>query len=58
MKTIFVGVNDWYGKRTYTPKCDESRSLCELLGQKTLTENNITLLKKLGYEIKTKEEVL
>lgn len=48
----------WYGRITLQPECDESRLFAMLLGQKTLTEENIEVIKKLGYEFRTLEEKL
>lgn len=54
-KTLTVSVIEAYGKLTIRPQCETSRLFCELLGQKTLTEENVEAIKALGYVIKVKE---
>mgnify|MGYP003331215424 CR=1 FL=1 len=50
-KDIELEMREVYGKTTYYPKCETSKMVCELLGQRTITTNNIRTLKKYGYEI-------
>ena len=57
-KTIYVEVRDWYGRRTFTPRCEESERFARLLRQKTLTPDNIEDIKALGYVIETKGKKL
>ena len=54
-RVIFVSVRDYFGRVTIRPECETARLFCELLKQKNLTEVNCEVIKKLGYEIKTKE---
>lgn len=44
-----------YGRVTIRPACDVSRAFAALLGQKTLTEDNVEGIKKLGYRVLLKE---
>lgn len=44
-----------YGRTEYRPSCEVSRMFCELLGQKGLSEKNIEVIKKMGFEFKIKE---
>lgn len=50
-RAITVQVKDVYGKEVIYPLCPDSIIFCELLNQKTLTENNIYHIKKLGYTV-------
>lgn len=52
---LTVSVLNHWGRVTIRPECELSRKFAELLGQKTLTEADIEIIKKLGYEVKTKE---
>lgn len=47
-----------YNNTLYVPECETSKAFCKLLKQKTLTAENLEVLKELGYEIKTKEKQL
>ncbi len=47
-----------YGRESYYPADERSLAFCELLGQKILTTKDIENIKKIGFEIKTKEIVL
>jgi len=53
--TLTVSVHCPYGRSTLVPECKLSRLFAELLGQKTLTAQNIILIKALGFEVVTKE---
>jgi hypothetical protein len=48
---INLSIDRQYGKIIYRPNCDTSRKLCGLLGQLTLTEDNISRLKDMGYKV-------
>ena len=56
--TLVVRIYHYWGRLTIRPECDRSKLFAELLGQKTLTEENIQVIKRLGYEIKTLEVAL
>jgi hypothetical protein len=43
--------NNFYGKFYYYPINDSAKMLCKLLDQKTLTEDNIQILKEFKCEI-------
>jgi len=52
MKTVTIEVKEVYGKPTYYPVGTDALGFCKLLNQKTLTQENLRLIKKfLGYEI-------
>lgn len=45
-----------YGKEWIYPVCDRAKLFAELVGQKTLTRENIGLIKQLGYKIEIAQE--
>jgi len=55
---LVVRVLNYYGRITIVPESDTAKKFAKLLGQKTLTEENIKIIKELGYEVKTREEKL
>lgn len=55
MKTLVISQVNWYGRETFKPECEVSIMFCRLLKQKTLTREDLNLIKELGFEIKTKE---
>jgi len=50
-KEIIVRVTNIYGNKTIYPDCPTSHKFANLLGQKTLTRNNLDHIEKLGYHI-------
>lgn len=50
IRTLKVSLSNPYGVETIRPECAWSRMFADLLRQKTLTRENVELLKKLGYE--------
>lgn len=55
---LIVSVSLAYGREIFTPQCPGTRLFAELLGQKTLTRENIEVIKKLGYEVRIQEVIL
>lgn len=57
LQTLTVSVRSPYGVETIYPECPLSRLFCELLGQKTLTKENVENIKRLGFffYVKTNE---
>lgn len=47
-----IKVKNVYGNETIYPVCDKGKLLAEWKGQKTFTERDIKILKKLGYTFK------
>jgi hypothetical protein len=45
-----------YGKEWIYPVCNKAKLFAELIGQKTLTRENIGLIKQLGYKIEIVQE--
>lgn len=54
-KVLLVEIHNYFGRVVIEPINDEARLFAELLGQTTLTEKNIELIKKLGFEVKSPE---
>lgn len=50
-KTIKVTFIYHHGRESFRPACEVSRLFAELLGQKLLTRDNVTVIQRLGYEI-------
>ena len=48
---ITVLVKDVYGKRTFYPKCDQAHVFASIAGTRTLTEQTLRCVQKLGYEL-------
>jgi len=57
-RVLQVRVTEKYGRETIYPDCERSRLFAELLKQTTLTRTNIEVIKKLGFEFKTRNEEL
>jgi hypothetical protein len=54
---IYVELKTNYGKQTIYPYCESAKSFCSLLGQTTLTEQDIQHIKSLGYDIHVVQKV-
>lgn len=54
--TLKVRAVKHYGHLTVYPLDSLSRLFCELLGQKTLTQENCNTIKKLGFEFEVENE--
>lgn len=54
-QVIKVSVREYFGRITVRPECPASRLFAELLGQKNLTQENIEVIRRLGYRIEVKE---
>jgi hypothetical protein len=50
-ETIYLRVKNNYGNEHYYPECKTSRLIAELTGKKTLTKDNIHVLKAHGYKL-------
>jgi len=51
-KELLVKVKSIYGIDKVYPECEEGQLLAQLTGKKTFTNDNLGLLKKLGYTFK------
>lgn len=57
-RTLVVAMRNYFGRVVISPVNEPARLFAELLGQKTLTEGDVELIKRLGFEIKTEELIL
>ena len=55
-KTIYVECRDVFGKDRVYPICDFGKMICQLSSTKTLSPQNIDILKRNGYIVKEKKE--
>ena len=53
---LIVEKKNVFGVERIYPKCNKSKILTALTGQKTLLDCDIKLIKKLGYTFSTKSE--
>ena len=49
--TISVRVERQYGTMRAYPECDKSRLFCALKNRQSLTEDDIGIIKRLGYTV-------
>jgi len=49
METIKIKIKKVYGEYKIYPVCEKGKVFCELLKQKTFTQNNINKIKDLGF---------
>ena len=57
-KVIEVIIEPKYGKWVYYPLCDKAKAFAAIAGTKTLTDDTLVQIKKLGYEIKASAKSL
>lgn len=55
-KTIYVECKNVWGKDLVYPTCDFGKMICQLSNTKTLSKENIDILKHNGYIVKEKKE--
>jgi hypothetical protein len=55
---IEVIIEPKYGKWVYYPSCENAKAFAAIAGTKTLTEDTLAQIKKLGYEIKASAKSL
>jgi hypothetical protein len=51
MRTVEIEIKNIYGVEKYYPKCDKAKLFTKMLGQSTLTERDVSVIKQLGYEV-------
>lgn len=49
--TIQVQIRQAYGRENIYPICEKAKLFAQLVGQKCLTRQDITVIKQLGYTI-------
>lgn len=52
MNEIIVEPRTVYGVTKIYPKCEKAKLFAQLVGQKTLTQDNLDTIKKLGVSIR------
>lgn len=52
MNEIIVEPRTVYGNTVIYPKCEKAQLFAKLLNQKTLTTENLDIIKQLGYSIR------
>ena len=50
--SIVVQIKNVYGRDVIYPICTKAKSFAKLVNQKTLTQDNLEIIKSLGYSIK------
>ena len=53
-----VKIRNIYGNKTIYPICEKSKLLAKFKKQKTLTDDDVTLLKELGYTFTVESDQL
>lgn len=56
--SIQVEIKNVYGNSAIYPVCDKAKQFALMLGQRTLTMSNIAHIKKLGFEVVQKQELV
>ena len=55
---IIVQIKNNYGTDLVYPVCDQAKIFAEIAGKKTLSNLNINLIKKLGYQVEVAKQTL
>lgn len=58
MITVFVTIKNVYGKEMVYPACPVTEIIASIAKTKTLSDNDLAAIKKLGYEIAVKGKTL
>jgi hypothetical protein len=56
--TLQVSIRNVYGRDVVYPVCETSKLFAELARQKTLTDRELSILKKLGYTFEVVPQTL
>lgn len=54
---IQVQVKTIYGNKTIYPICEKAKIFASMVGQKTLTMQDVEHIKKLGYTVEVKQDI-
>ena len=54
---LYVELKTNYGNQTIYPYCESTKTFCSMLGQTTLTEQDIKHIKSLGYDVHVVQKV-
>ena len=55
---ITVQIKNVYGVRRVYPVCDKAHLFTQMTGRKTLSENNLSIIKDLGFVVEVATPVL
>jgi hypothetical protein len=55
---ITVRIRQVYGTETIYPICENAQTFAAMVGQKTLTQRNLQLIRKLGYAVEVEQQTL
>lgn len=58
MIKVFVMVRNVYGREMVYPACPVTEIIASIAKTKTLSDNDLSAIRKLGYEIKIVEKTL
>jgi len=58
MITVFVTIKNVYGREMVYPACPVTEIIASIAKTKTLSDNDLAAIKKLGYEIAVKGKTL
>jgi len=58
MITVFVTIKNVYGREMVYPACPVTEIIASIAKTKTLSDNDLAAIKKLGYEIAVKGRTL
>lgn len=58
MIKVFVMVRNVYGREMVYPACPVTEIIASIAKTKTLSDNDLSAIRKLGYEIAVKERTL
>ena len=50
--TMTFTYRDVYGSRLFYPACEKGKTLCDLMGRKTLSKDVFPYVERMGFEIK------
>ncbi len=55
---ITIEIKSVYGRECIYPVCDAAKQFAALTGKITLSRQNLDAIKKMGYEVRVKEQTL
>lgn len=58
MIKVFVTIKNVYGREMVYPACPVTEIIASIAKTKTLSDNDLSAIRKLGYEIAVKERTL
>jgi len=58
MEIVTIEIKNVYGNQNCYPVCENGKLFAQLTGKKTLSAEDLQLIKKLGFQVKFKTTVL